>query len=144
MHVHITSAIKNPQTLDASSITVHSVSHFRHLAIDEVILNNNLYSKSEIICGSIIKAITKRAIIPHEFFISEMLDVIVLKASFTVLPTIGIKLLIANLAVFIDILSFDCERMLLQDNTNINIDITKTVTPVNVFFKVFDIPLKSK
>ena len=34
--------------------------------------------------------------------------------------------------------------MLLHDKTNINIDITKTVTPVNVFFNVLDIPLKSK
>ena len=33
--------------------------------------------------------------------------------------------------------------MFLQDKTNINTDITKTVTPVNVFFSVFDIPLKS-
>ena len=38
---------------------------------------------------------------------SQMLDVIVLNASLTVVPTIGIKLLIANFAVFIDILSVD-------------------------------------
>ena len=50
----------------------------------------------------------------------------------------------ANFAVFIEILSADWERILLHDNTNINIDITKTVTPVNVFFNIFDNPLKSK
>lgn len=34
--------------------------------------------------------------------------------------------------------------MLLLDKTNINTDIINTVTPVKVFFNIFDIPLKSK
>lgn len=75
--------------------------------------------------------------------IIERLEVIVLSASLTVEPTIGIKLLIANFAVLIDRLSEACEMIFLQDNTNIKMDITKTVTPVNVFFNVFEIPLKS-
>ena len=83
-------------------------------------------------------------IIPQEFLIKDMLDVTVRNASLTVEPTIGIKLLIANFAVFIEILSADCDKTLLQAKTNIKIDITKIVTPVKVFFNVLDIPLKSK
>ena len=81
---------------------------------------------------------------PHEFFIKDILDVTVRKASLTVEPTIGIKLLIANFAVFIDMLSADCDNIDLQDKTNINIDIIKIVTPVKVFFRVLEKPLKSK
>lgn len=84
------------------------------------------------------------AIIPQEFFIKDMLEVTVLNASLTVEPTIGIKLLMANFAVFIEILSVDCDNILLHDKTNINIDIMNTVTPVKVFFSVFEKPLKSK
>jgi hypothetical protein len=40
---------------------------------------------------------------PHEFLIYEILEVTVRNASFTVPPTTGIKLLIANLAVLIEI-----------------------------------------
>ena len=117
---------------------------FKYFAIDEVILNNNLFRRREIIDGIIIIAMIIIAIIPHEFFINDMLDVIVRKASFTVEPTIGIKLLIANFAVLIEMLSVDWDRMLLQLKININIDITNTVIPVKVFFNIFDIPLKSK
>lgn len=125
-------------------MTAHSLLQFKHLAIDDVMLKSSLLRSKEIIAGSIIMAIIIIAIIPQEFFIKDMLDVIVLNASLTVVPTIGIKLLIANFAVFIDILSVDWERTLLHDRTNINIDITNTVTPVKVFFNDFDIPLKSK
>ena len=83
--------------------------------IDAVILKNNLFKSKEITEGSIVTAIIIIAIIPHEFLISEILEVIVLKASFTVEPIIGIKLLIANFAVLIETLSVDCERILLQD-----------------------------
>ena len=84
------------------------------------------------------------AIIPQEFFIKDILDVTVLNASLTVEPTIGMKLLIANFAVFIEILSADWDKILLHDKTNIKIDIIKTVTPVKVFFSVLENPLKSK
>ena len=143
MHVQSTKVSKNPHTEEASSITAPSFSHFKHFAIDAVILKNNLFKSKEITEGSIVTAIIIIAIIPHEFLISEILEVIVLKASFTVEPIIGIKLLIANFAVLIETLSVDCERILLQDKTNIKIDITKTVTPVKVFFNVLDIPFKS-
>ena len=45
------------------------------------------------------------AITPQEFFMKERLEVTVLNASFTLEPTIGIKLLMANLAVLIEMLS---------------------------------------
>ena len=107
MQVHKTSASINPHTEEASSITVHSLSHFKHFAIAPKILKSNLCNNSEIIAGSIIRATIIIAITPQEFFIKAILDVTVLNASFTVEPTMGIKLLIANFAVLIEILSVD-------------------------------------
>lgn len=72
-----------------------------------------------------------------------MLDVTVLKASFTEEPTMGIKLLIANFAVLIDIESALWDRTFFVDNTNKKIDIIKTVTPVKAFFNDLEIPEKS-
>ena len=71
------------------------------------ILKSNLCNNSEIMAGSIIRATIIIAITPQEFFIKAILDVTVLNASFTVEPTMGIKLLIANFAVLIEILSVD-------------------------------------
>ena len=107
MHVQSTKASKNPHIDDASSMTAHSLLQFKHFAIDDVMLKSSLLRSKEIIAGSIIIAIIMMAIIPHEFFIKDILDVIVLNASLTVEPTIGMKLLIANFAVFIDMLSVD-------------------------------------
>ena len=107
MLVQSTKASKNPHTEEASSMTTHSLLHFKHLPMEEVILKSSLFRSKEMIDGSMIIAIIIIAMIPHEFLIKDMLDVMVLNASLTVEPTIGIKLLIANLAVFIDILSVD-------------------------------------
>ena len=144
IEVHITRASKNPHIEEASSIIIASLSHFKHLATEPIKLSNNLWINKEIIDGKTIIVITIIATIPQEFLIKEMLEMTVLKASFTVVPTIGMKLLMANLAVFIEMLSADCDKMLLHDKTNIKIDITNTVTPVKVFFNIFEKPLKSK
>lgn len=143
MQVQRTSVSKNPHIELASSITPYSLLQPSAFAIEAEILKNSLYNSNAMIIGNIRSAIVIIAIIPQEFFMSERLAVTVLKASFTVEPIIGIKLLIANLAVFIEIESAVCDKTFLQDKTNIKIDIINTVTPVNVFFNVLDIPLKS-
>ena len=107
MQVQRTSDNRKPQIELASSIILHSIVHPKAFATEAEMLKNNLFKSKDMITGSINKAIIKIAIIPQEFFIIERLEVIVLKASFTVEPTIGIKLLIANFAVFIDRLSAD-------------------------------------
>lgn len=142
--MHNTNESEKPQIEDASSINAASFSHFKHFDTEHIMLNNNLYSNNETIEGRVISITIMIAIIPQEFFINDILDVTVLNASLTVDPTIGIKLLIANFAVFMEILSADCDNTLLHDKTNIKIDMTKTVIPVNVFFKVLEKPLKSK
>lgn len=143
MQVQSTSASKNPQIELASSSMPHSLLQPSALAADAEMLKINLFKSSDIITGSISKATTIIAIIPQEFLIIVRLDEIVLNASFTVEPTTGIKLLIANFAVLIDKLSAVCDMTFLHDRTNINTDIMKTVTPVKVFFSVFEMPLKS-
>ena len=40
---------KKPQMLEDSSITAHSLSHFKHFAIADVVLKSNLYKSKEII-----------------------------------------------------------------------------------------------
>jgi len=143
MHVHIASVSKKPQIELASSITQHSSLQPRAFAIAAEMFKINLCKRSEIIIGIMSRAIIIIAVIPQEFFIMVMLEVIVLNASFTVEPMTGMKLLIANFAVLIDKLSAACDIIFLHDNTNINVDIIKIVTPVKEFFKIFDIPLKS-
>ena len=143
MQVHITRTSKKPQIELASSITPHSLLHPSTLATDADIFRTNRYKRRDIIIGSINNATTIIAVIPQEFFIIARLDVIVLNASFTVEPIIGIKLLIANFAVLIDRLSAVCDMIFLQDKTNMNTDITKIVTPVKVFLKIFEMPPKS-
>ena len=55
----------------------------------------------------------------------------------------GTKLLIANLAVFIDIESAPCAKIFLKEKTNIKIDMTNTVTEVKVFLISLDMPPNS-
>lgn len=133
----------NPHIESASSNTADSLLQPIKRAKEVDMLNDNLFKNRLMIIGSIINAIEIIAITPHELFIKERLDVTVLSASFIDEPTRGTKLLIANLAVFKDKLSLLCVKMFLYDNTNIKIDITNTVTEVNVFFTVFEMPEKS-
>lgn len=93
--------------------------------------------------GSIRTAIDIIPIIPQELLIKERLAVTVRRDSFIDEPTKGTKLLIANLAVFTEIESTLCAMVFLYERTNINIDITNTVTDVKVVFTVLEIPLKS-
>ena len=79
------------------------------------------------------------ATIPHEFFIIEREEETVRKASLIEAPTMGTKLLIANRAVLMERESAPCDSMLLKEKININTDITKTVTDVNVFLTSFEI-----
>lgn len=125
-----TRASKNPQIESASSSTPLSLLQPISLAREANKLNESLFKNKLIIIGSIKIAIEIIAITPQEFFIKERLDVTVLNASFIDEPTMGTKLLIANLAVFIERLSALWDRMFLKDKTNINIDIMNTVTEV--------------
>ena len=58
-------------------------------------------------------------------------------------PTIGTKLLIANLAVFNETVSAPCVSIFLNEEINIKSDIIKTVTDVNVFLTSLDNPPNS-
>lgn len=98
-----TSVSIKPHTESASSNT--AASFFAPIAFDIVarIEKDSLFKNKLMIIGIISTAIEIIATIPHEFLISERLDVTVLKDSFTEEPTKGTKLLIANLAVLMDI-----------------------------------------
>ena len=143
IHVQITSSSKNPQIELISSKIPPSLQQPRDFAIALDILKISLLNRREIIIGSISSEIMKIAIIPHDDFTKDKLALTVLNASLTVGPTIGIKLLIANFAVFIDKLSIDWDNSPLPDRINIKTDIIKMVTPEKELFNVFDIPLKS-
>lgn len=100
-----TSVNKKLQIESASSKIVASLCPLIAFDIVASIENDSLLRKRLINIGSIRTTMEIIAIIPQEFFINERLEVTVLKASFTDEPTRGTKLLIANLAVFIDMLS---------------------------------------
>ena len=132
-----------PQTESASSRIDASLPPPIARDIVAKIENEILFKKILIIMGSIKTAMVISAITPQEFLISERLDVTVRKASFTDEPTNGTKLLIANLAVLSESVSAPCDNTFLYESTNINIDITNTVTDVKVVLIVLEIPLKS-
>lgn len=104
---------------------------------------DSLFNKRLIIIGITIIIITIIAITPQEFLIILRLLVTVLNASLIDAPTIGTKLLIANLAVFIDKESDPCDITFFKEKINIKIDIVKIMTDVNVVLSVLVIPLKS-
>lgn len=106
--VQQTSVRANPQTESASSNTV--ASRCPPIALDIVakIENESLFKNKFIMIGNIKTAIAIIAMMPHEFLISERLAVTVFNDSLTLEPTKGTKLLIANLAVFIEIVSTPC------------------------------------
>lgn len=139
-----TSVNKNPHIESASSNTEDSLVPPIILERLDKILNESLLRSKFIIIGSIIKAIIIMAKIPQEPFITEMLLVTVRNASLMEEPTRGTKLLIANLAVFIDKLSCPCANTFLHERMNINTDIVKIVTEVKVVLIVFEIPPKLK
>lgn len=95
-------ASKNEQIEFASSIMALSLLQETHLQIPDKMLNESFESRREIMGGKIKITIAIMAIIPQAFLIKPMLDITVRSASFIEVPTIGIKLLIANLAVLID------------------------------------------
>lgn len=107
IQVEITNKSIKPQIELISSKIALSLLHPSAFEIVLEILKTILLSNKEIIIGSARNTITIIASMPHEFFTSDKLAITVLNDSFTVEPTIGIKLLIANLAVFIDTLSVD-------------------------------------
>jgi len=102
MQVHKINANKNPQIEPASSKIELSLLQLSVLAKEAEILKNNRLTRRDIIIGSISRAITIITIIPQELFILDRLATTVFKASLTVEPTIGMKLLIANLAVLME------------------------------------------
>ncbi len=125
-----------------SFITATSFVHPKALAIPLDKLKTSRFSSRDIKIGKAIKTIIIIPSAPHEFLMYDMLDVSVRKASFTDEPTTGMKLLIANFAVFIEIESALWDRIFLVDKTNIKIDIINTVIPVKAFFNVFEKPSK--
>ena len=92
----------NPQSVDASSVILHSCSHPKALEIPDIISKDSLLNRRDIMTGKVMSRITIIAITPQELFIKLRLEVMVFKDSLTNPPTIGIKLPIANLAVRID------------------------------------------
>ena len=80
------------------------------------------------------------AITPQEFFINDMLDVIVLNASEMEGPTIGTKLPNAKRAVFIESESALCVSIFCMEKTKENTIIQKPVTVRNVLFINLIIP----
>lgn len=101
------------QVESASSKIAPSFPEPINRAIELNILKEILFRKRFMIIGSIITAIAIMAIIPVDFFMYDKLDVTVRNASFTEEPTRGTALLIANLAVFIDIESALCDSVFL-------------------------------
>lgn len=102
IEVQQTIASKNENIEFASSIIALSLLQEIPLQIPDKMLNESFESRREIMGGKIRIIIAMIAIIPHAFLIKPMLDITVRSASFIEAPTIGMKLLIANLAVFID------------------------------------------
>ena len=96
---------KKAQIESASSRQEASLSAPIIFVIDARRLKESLYKNKFIIIGSIINAITIMAITPLVLLIMDILLATVLNASFIDEPTIGTKLLIANLAVFNERLS---------------------------------------
>ena len=132
--LHMESASSRMEDSELPPISFETVAKIEK----EILFKNKL-----IINGSINTTIEMIAITPQEFFMIDKLAVTVLKLSFTLEPTTGTKLLIANLAVLMDKESTLCESVFLYDKTNMKIDITKIVTEIKVVLTVFDIPLKS-
>lgn len=141
-HVQEASASRKPQIELLSSVMLDSLFNPRHFAIPDNILNDSLFKNREIIAGRTDIIITIIAITPRDPLINERLVETVFNDSPTAPPTIGIKLDIANFAVFIERESAPCAKTFFVDKTNINIDIIKAVTEVKVFFIVLDIPSK--
>ena len=141
--VQATIVKRNPQIESASSRMALSLFTFIIFAREDNMLKESLFKKRLIIIGNIKIAIEIIPIIPDDFFIKSKLEFTVRKASLTEAPTNGTKLLIAKRAVLIDKESALCESVLLNDKTNINIDITNTVTEEKVVFTVLEMPLKS-
>lgn len=107
-------------------------------------LNESLFKNKFMITGKVMTAIAIMAITPQELFIDAMLELKVRRASFTDEPTKGTKLLMANLAVFIDSESALWLSTPLYDKTKRKTDITNTVTEVKVVRTIFVIPLRSQ
>ena len=103
----------NVQIESASSSKTASLLLLIAFAIEERIEKESLFKNRLIKIGSMSTTIAIMAIIPQEFFISERLEETVLNASLTDEPTKGTKLLIANRAVFSEIVSTLCERVFL-------------------------------
>ena len=142
-HAQTTNVSKKVQIEFASSSIASSP--FDPISFD-IELNkpkDSLFSKRLIIIGIMIIIITIIAITPQEFLIILRLLVTVLNASLIDAPTIGTKLLIANLAVFIDKESDPCDITFFKEKINMKIDIVKMMTEVNVALIVLVIPLKS-
>jgi hypothetical protein len=141
--VQHTRASKNPQIESASLSIIDGFSFPSILEIELSKLNDSLFTNRFIIIGSIIKIITVTPIIPVLLLIRDKLEVTYFNASLTEAPTNGTKLLIAKRAVFIDNESLPCAMFVLNEKTNINIDIVNTVTEEKAVLIVFVIPLKS-
>ena len=92
----------NPHMPDASLIMPFSLSHPIIPERDAHISRLSLFKYREAITGKVSNKTAIKAITPHEFFITPTLEVTVLKASDIEGPTMGIKLPIANFAVFIE------------------------------------------
>lgn len=141
-HVQAIKTNINPQIESASSSISPSVIQPKALQIAPSKPKESLYNKIWIIIGTIKSEIAIIAIMPQVFFIIERLEATAFKESLIEAPTMGTKLLIAKRAVFIVIESLPCASTFFADKIKKSIDITNTITEVNVVLIVLEIPFK--
>lgn len=113
------------------------------MEIDESKAKEILFKIKYIIIGKTIKKTISIPKTPLELFIIPMLDDTAFKESLTDAPTKGTKLLIANRAVFNEIVSALCAKTFFNEKTKVKIDIIKTVIEVNIVRVDFENPENS-
>ena len=102
----------------------------------------NLFKYKDAITGRVSRSTAINAITPQELLITPILDVTVLNASEIDGPTMGIKLPMANFAVFIERESTLWVSVFWNEKTKEKIIIENTVNVTKVLRMNFDIPPK--